>query len=67
MVIHNSQLIGYDLKQAIEKLDNNKEIVVQLTQTPLKGKQEERIDKKPIVIRHIEDSKRVILTISYFK
>lgn len=67
MLIHNSQLIGYNFKQAIEKLDNNKEIVVQLTQTPLKNKQEERMDNKPIVIRHIEDSKRVILTVSYFK
>lgn len=67
MLIHNSQLIGYDLKHAIEKLDNNKEIVIQLTKTPLKEKIVERIDKKPIVIRHIEDSKRVILTVSYFK
>lgn len=67
MLIHNSKLIGYDLKKAIEKLDNNKEIVVQLTQTSLKHKQEERMDNKQIVIRHIEDSKRVILTVSYFK
>lgn len=67
MLIHNSKLIGYDLKRAIEKLDNNKEIVVQLTQTSLKHKQEERMDNKQIVIRHIEDNKRVILTVSYFK
>lgn len=67
MLIHKSQFIGYKLNSAIGKLDKNKELIVQITQTPLKNKMEERMGNEPIVIKHTEDNNRVILTVSYFK
>lgn len=67
MVNRDYNFIGHELSYAIENIDRNKEIVIKLTQTPFKDKIIERMGNKPIVVRQIEDSKRVILTISYFK
>ncbi len=67
MLPHFSQLIGYELDKAIKKTSNDKEIVIRLTQTPFKDKMRTRMDNKPIVIKHIENDKRVILTVGYFK
>ena len=60
-------LIGYRLNEALLKLHHDKEIIVEITKAPLKNGGKEFDYSNPIVVKHKESEKRVVLTVSYFK
>jgi len=63
----NLMLIGYRLNDALLKLPHDKEIIVEVTKAP-SFTDENLLDKlNPIVVKHLENEKRVVLTISYFR
>jgi len=63
----NQLLIGYELNDALLKLSNNKEIIIDVTKSPNVNISEMSNSFKHIVVKHIENEKSVFLTISYFK
>ncbi len=67
MQSYESLFIGYSLNAVLGKINNSKELIIQTTMTPLKNKKEERLKTEAIILKHIEDNNRVVLTVSYFK
>lgn len=63
----NLLLIGYRLNDALLKLPHDKEIIVEVTKAPSVTDENTLDELKPIVVKHLEDEKRVVLTISYFR
>lgn len=63
----NLLLIGYRLNDALLKLPHDKEIIVEVTKAPSVTDENAFDELKPIVVKHLEDEKRVVLTISYFR
>lgn len=60
-------LIGYKLDEALLKLPNNKEIIVEVTKAPSKDGYNASVYINPVVVKHNESEKRVVLTVSYFR
>ncbi len=67
MIYNKSILIGYELNHVIKNIEDTKDLVIQTTKTPLNSKIEERINNEPVIIKHVEDDDRIVLTVSYFK
>ncbi|MDD2481453.1 MAG: hypothetical protein WCY24_08555 [Lutispora sp.] len=60
-------LIGYRLNDALSKLHHDKEIILEITKAPSKNGDKKFDYSNPIVVKHKESEKRVVLTVSYFK
>ena len=63
----NLLLIGYRLNDALLKLPHDKEIIVEVTKAPFITDEKVFDNQNPIVVKHLENEKRVVLTISYFR
>lgn len=68
-MVYNKSLIGYELNYVRENFlkDSNKQLIVEITKTPLSFKIEERKNNEPVVVKHLEDDDRIFLTVSCFK
>ena len=60
-------LIGYRLNNALSKLPQDKEIIVEVTKAPSKDGGNDSGCLESIVVKHKESEKRVVLTVSCFK
>lgn len=60
-------LIGYKLDKALLKLPHNKEIIIEVTKAPSKDGYNDSTYLNPVVVKHNESGKRVVLTVSYFR
>jgi len=63
----NLLLIGYKLNDALLKLPHDKEIIVEVTKAPHDNNENDPDLYEPIVVRQLEDERKIVLTISYFK
>ncbi|NLN48474.1 MAG: hypothetical protein GX154_05185 [Clostridiales bacterium] len=68
-MVYNKSLIGYELNYVRENFlkDSNKQLIVEISKTPLSFKIEERKNNEPVVVKHLEDDDRIFLTVSCFK
>lgn len=60
-------LIGYPLNDALMKLSDTKEVIVEETKAPSFHSDNEPDWSNPIIVRQKEDGNRVVLTVSFFK
>ncbi|MGI5998669.1 MAG: hypothetical protein ACOX89_08415 [Lutispora sp.] len=63
----NLLLIGYRLNDALLKLPHDKEIIVEVTKAPSIAEENEFYNLNPIVVKHVENEERIVLTVSYFR
>jgi len=60
-------LIGHKLDEALLRLPHNKEIIVEVTKAPSKEGCNDSVYSNPVVVKHNESEKRVVLTVSCFR